>query len=199
MITARIDSMRASDQLLVKCAAVLGTVFRRDVLEALLPKAHRSKLPLVIRRLIEIGIFQCSNLPARPSLAVKSHKSDLSGQKYVCYCNTRDTHSSVGDIEACFEPMFTNKLLQEAAYETLIEAQRSELHTKAASSIELIVDEMRKKVPYYILCRSSSEDIGEKMKQLDMKMQGRQTFLFYLIVSCIKTYKFCISVSCQSS
>lgn len=173
MVTARIDSMRASDQLLIKCAAVLGTIIRTDVLEALLPKAHRSKLPLGVRRLIESGIFQCSKIPVRSTLTVKSHKSELTMQKYICYCSTQDTYSNVGNIEVCFEPKFTNRLLQETAYETLIESQRSELHTKAARSFELIADEIRVKVPYHMLCRPPTDDLGEQLKRIDRKMQGK--------------------------
>lgn len=176
LVTARIDSMRASDQLLVKCAAVLGKQFRRDILEALVPKAHRHKVPFGVRRLIERGIFHCSKVPDRPFHSDSMQKNDISTLQYKCFCKTSDT--KVGELEVCYEPMFANGLLQETAYETLIESQRTELHSKAVNSLELIVDEIRNKVPYYTLCRPPKEDIGEQLKRLDMKMQGCNTVEF---------------------
>ena len=171
LVTARIDSMRSSDQLLVKCAAVLGKCFRRDVLKALVPKAHRHKLRLGVRRLIESGVFQCSKKPAGSDIPSISHNMELTDEKYLCFCSANDV-CKVGEISACFEPMFSNSLLQKTAYETLIESQRGELHTKAAMSLELIADEVRNKVPYYMLCRPPKEDLSEQLKRLDMKMQG---------------------------
>ena len=165
LIIARLDSMRSSDQLLVKCAAVLGKTVRRDILEMLLPKAHRAKLIRTIRRLMENGIFQCGNTPT--SQMKRGVKDDSAYQKYRCFCLKDDVQTRSGDLEACFEPAFTNSLLQETAYEILMESQRLELHTKAAHYFELSANEIRRNIPYYILNRPPEESLEDKLATLE--------------------------------
>ncbi|XP_052767837.1 adenylate cyclase type 10-like [Mya arenaria] len=168
MIIARIDSMRASDQLLVKCASVLGQNVRRDVLEMLLPKAHRPKLAIGIKRLMESGVFECSNTVH----AVDEMNDQYTSSKYRCFCQNEDALIQFSDLKVCFRPRFSNKLLQEIAYETLIESQRAELHNRAAVFLELLADDCRRKLPYHWLCASPQrDDLENRLKRIDHKLQ----------------------------
>ncbi|XP_052249078.1 adenylate cyclase type 10-like [Dreissena polymorpha] len=177
LVIARIDSMRASEQLLIKCAAVLGQKVRKDILETLMPKAHRSKLSKGIRKLMENGIFECSNAPKH--IDRRLSLGERSNVKSKCYCNAEEVAASEpNSVPSCNEPMFTNKLLQETAYEILMESQRIELHTKAATFLELSADVLRQQIPYHILGRPPPrEDLENQLKRIDLKMQDLDTMI----------------------
>lgn len=179
--------MRATDQLMIKCAAVLGKVVRRDVLEILLPKAHRPKLGGTIQRLMENGIFTCSKYQFK---RMTQGKGALDESSRKCCCHTSFSNTNIKEVDACSEPMFTHHLLQETAYEVLMESQRNELHTKAAHYLELSADELRCQIPYYLLFRPPDDDLDEKVKRIDVKLAGkinlrnfvhcRNQFVFFL-------------------
>lgn len=161
--------MRATEQLMIKCAAVVGNVVRRDILEILLPKPHRPKIVRTIRRLMDSGIFTCSKAPSGSNILAGC---DEGSHKYQCFCNKKDTLSGTGEPEACFEPMFTHQLLQTTAYEVLMESQRLELHSKAANYLELTADELRSHIPYHVLYRPPEDDLEEQTKRIDNKLHG---------------------------
>ena len=168
LIIARLDSMRASDQLLVKCAAVLGMTIRKDILEMLLPKAHRPKMSRYIRRLMESGIFLCGKTPTSHGAQLVGIKDDASSGKYRCYCPRESVISKIGELQVCSFPKFTNSLLQQTAYECLLEAQRVELHAKAARYLEISADEFRENIPYHILARPPPDYLQEALENPDV-------------------------------
>ena len=175
--------MRATDQLMIKCAAVLGKVVRRDILEILLPKAHRPKLAGTIHRLMESGIFTCSKSP--PShIIVRGTQDELKMQQNKCFCRISPSEMSLIETNSCFEPMFTHQLLQETAYEVLMESQRNELHTKAAQYLELCAEELRGHIPCYVLFRPPADDIEEQAKLIELKLAGLY-ILFITIPSLV--------------
>ena len=156
--------MRASDQLLVKCAAVLGMNVRKDILEMLLPKAHRPKMSRYIRRLMESGIFMCGKTPTSHGAQLVAAREDVSSSKYKCYCPRDSMISRVGELQVCSALKFTNSLLQQTAYECLLEAQRVELHAKAARYFEISADEFRENIPYHILARPPPDYLQEALE-----------------------------------
>ena len=159
--------MRASDQLLVKCAAVLGMNIRKDILEMLIPKAHRPKMSRYIRRLMESGIFLCGKTPTSHGAQIVAAKDETSSTKYRCYCSKENMISRTGELQVCSSPKFTNSLLQQTAYECLLEAQRVELHAKAARYFEISADEYRENIPYHILARPPPEYLQEALEKSD--------------------------------
>ena len=165
LIIARIDSMRASDQLLVKCAAILGMSIRKDILEMLLPKAHRPKMSRNIRRLMESGIFQCSKTPTSHLAQLAGGRDEGASIKYRCYCRKEDVVPRSGEIQVCFSPQFMNSLLQQTAYHCLLETQRLELHAKAAHYLEMSADEFRSYIPYYVLARPPPDYLQEALEK----------------------------------
>ena len=169
LMIARIDSMRAADQLVVKFASALGPTIKIDILEMLLPKAHRPKLLIVLRRLMETGIFECSNkAETTNTVSIKNLNHSL---KYECYCNLDNTPSY--SIEVCPNLRFANNLLQDTAYEMMIENQRGELHTRAANFLEFTADTFRKELPFQWLCRPPPGcDLENQLKHIDFKLQG---------------------------
>ena len=167
--------MRASDQLLVKCAAVLGMNIRKDILEMLLPKAHRPKMNRNMRRLMESGIFRCRNTPALHGVQIVGAKEELGGAKYRCYCPKDDIRA--GEIQVCFSPKFMNNLMQQTAYECLLETQRIELHAKAAHYFELSADEIRNNIPYYVLARPPPDYLQEALEKSEAFGKSKYIYL----------------------
>ena len=125
-ITARLDSMRASEQLIVKCATVLGTTIPRDMIETILPNIPRVKARRSFKRLMQIGIFECANTPrGRAGVILQQGSVDPT----ACYCPKMEDDF---DADLCNLMRFKNQLLQDTAYDVLMESQRLELHAKAA-------------------------------------------------------------------
>ncbi|KAK3591572.1 hypothetical protein CHS0354_041619 [Potamilus streckersoni] len=147
LVISRLDSMQSADQLVVKCASVLGMSVPLDVLESLLPKALKHKVQMIAKRLLENKIFLCGT-PVDTTRYISPAKKAKEKQsvKYECHCIT--------DKPVCQMPCFVNKLHQQAAYEILLDNQRVELHAKAATYYELMADKLRNNIPYYLLARS---------------------------------------------
>lgn len=146
---ARLDSMRATDQLVVKCATVLGKCFTRDMLETVLPKVQRVKARKSFKRLHEGGILECATVPSMRHKQSSSFRRD-SLFREGCYCSRVDI--GIGE-NVCDNMRFKNLLLRDTAYEILMESQRKELHEKAAQYLEKQADEFRNNLPYFLLER----------------------------------------------
>ncbi|XP_060063755.1 adenylate cyclase type 10-like [Ylistrum balloti] len=157
LIMTRIDSMRASEQLIVKCAAVLGTSFSRDMVETILPRVQRVKARKCFKQLAYNGIFECANIPAgRYNQMMQGRDDTISWD--TCYC-VKEENLYVQDL--CNKMRFRNALIQQTAYEILMESQRLELHAKAAEYLEKQADKYRSKIPYYLLGRNSANSEKE--------------------------------------
>lgn len=66
----QLDQLSPEEQLLVKCAAVIGHSFQIDLLQHLLPGWDKHKLLQVLRALVDIHVLRWCNesqeLPAEP-------------------------------------------------------------------------------------------------------------------------------------
>ncbi|CAC5390739.1 unnamed protein product [Mytilus coruscus] len=148
LITAKIDSMRATEQLIVKCASVLGETFPRDMIESILPNVNRIKARKSFKVLRKTGIFECANL--HNPLYNKFSKDDEEYDIMECYCPRDDEHI---DKSLCNLMKFTNLILMETCYKILMESQRKTLHASAANYLEKKADQIRKDIPYHMLER----------------------------------------------
>ncbi|XP_008571648.1 PREDICTED: adenylate cyclase type 10-like isoform X2 [Galeopterus variegatus] len=82
----QLDQLSSEEQLLVKCAAIIGHSFRRDLLQHLLPCWDKNKLLQVLRALVDIHVLHWFNksqeLPAEPILVPSSiHIIDQTKEK----------------------------------------------------------------------------------------------------------------------
>lgn len=156
LIIARLDSMRASEQLIVKCAAVLGQTFPRDMIEYILPKVQRVKARKSFKRLKQIGIFECANIPTgRAARLLQSNGL----HPEACFCPKMEDDYNA---DLCNVMRFKNNLLQQTAYNILMESQRLDLHNKTVEYLENQADEIRKRIPYYLLYRKPKDSLDNK-------------------------------------
>lgn len=148
--------MRASEQLIVKCAAVLGQTFPRDMIEYILPKVQRVKARKSFKRLKQIGIFECANIPnGRAARLLQSNGL----HPEACFCPKMEDDYNA---DLCNVMRFKNNLLQQTAYNILMESQRLDLHNKTVEYLENQADEIRKRIPYYLLYRKPKDSLDNK-------------------------------------
>ena len=167
LIIARLDSMRATEQLVVKCSAVLGMKFSRTMIEKILPNVQPVKARKSLKRLTQLGIFECANIPlAKYNNIMKGR--DANDDWDVCYC-VKDENDYNQDL--CSEMQFRSSLIQQTAYAILMETQRLQLHAKAAVYLENKADEFRNRLPHHILGRHPTEQ-PEKPEKKDEEFEG---------------------------
>ena len=129
MIQARIDRMGEAEQMILKCAAILGMTFHREMLECLLPDRYRVVLTMALNRLAAQDILECLWL----KFYIKSESYDITSDVELaqpgCRCPNRRGSS-------CQAFRFLSHTTQETAYEMFVESSRQSLHLLAAQFLE---------------------------------------------------------------
>ncbi|XP_061052232.1 adenylate cyclase type 10-like isoform X1 [Eubalaena glacialis] len=133
----QLDQLSPGEQLLVKCAAVIGHSFHIDLLQHLLPGWGKNKLLQVLRALVDIHVLRwCSksqDLPAEPILMPSSIE--------IIEQTKEERKSDAGSPLRLQEELslpqtevleFGVPLLQEAAWELWPKAQQTALHLECA-------------------------------------------------------------------
>ena len=161
MVLTRIDHMSAMEQMVLKCAAILGTSFTRTMLQAIVPTYTQTSFHAALNTLAEAGIIECAI-----AAEVRSLQSDLQSRsrphlpldddQHHCHCLSRDNkpqalslsthpphHSSTSlhaqehpPVDECEMLQFVHSYVQETAYGLWIESQRTSLHESAALYLE---------------------------------------------------------------
>ncbi len=155
MVLARIDHMSASEQMTFKCASVIGTVFTKTMLQAILPNCNPMAFHNSLQALAEAGIVECAllskarsmmsdqeevgeaaSLPRIPSSLECAclEKADI--MNHAHHTATHKHHTSYPPVDECETLQFVHNYVQETAYNLCTEAQRKTLHTSAAHFLE---------------------------------------------------------------
>ncbi|XP_058519269.1 adenylate cyclase type 10-like isoform X3 [Ochotona princeps] len=134
----QLDQLSSEEQLLLKCAAVIGHSFHVDLLQHLLPGWARNKLLQVLRALVDVHVLQCLNenqeIPAEPLLAHSSVN--------IIDQTTEEKPASLLRLqEQLFLPQagmleFGVPLLREAAWELWPKEQQIALHLECACFLQ---------------------------------------------------------------
>ncbi|XP_077990637.1 adenylate cyclase type 10-like [Glandiceps talaboti] len=148
MLLAKIDRMKAGDQMVVKCAAVLGLTCTRSLLEAIVPNASSRKIRLSVHSLMNSRIFECAAKPTDPHSinmgsglhhgSVSHHGHQRLSTRVECHCpRTTDTSLEARtNISNCKLLRFKTSMMQEVAYTLFLSDQRRKLHEQAALFLE---------------------------------------------------------------
>uniref|UniRef100_A0ABI7Z0X1 Guanylate cyclase domain-containing protein n=1 Tax=Felis catus TaxID=9685 RepID=A0ABI7Z0X1_FELCA len=135
----QLDQLSPEEQLLVKCAAVIGHSFQIDLLQHLLPGWDKNKLLQVLKVLVDIHVFLWFNksqeLPAESILVPTSIK--IIEQTKEEKKKKSDADSPLSPQEELSLPQtevleFGVPLLREAAWELWPRAQQIALHLECA-------------------------------------------------------------------
>ena len=153
MVLTRIDRLSPPGQMSLKCASVIGTVFNKAMLEAIIPNCtppvfHQSLNPLAEAGMIECAVAaQIRSMHTDMDTRSKSHLP-VDDPHLHCPCLHRDyshlkptpghkQHISVHPpVDECHTLQFVHTYLQETAYGLWTERQRKALHESAAVYLE---------------------------------------------------------------
>lgn len=159
VVVARLDRMSPNEQLILKCASVLGMNFTRELLSAIVPRQTASVLDTTLYRLSKERLIECGTLALNQSqmrasnreLSGKSshqyHKQEQRRRNQVlcgCYAGkgqppinlSQTSRQTQGRKKLCLYFHFSNTLVREAAYDLWLEEQRHALHERAAMFLE---------------------------------------------------------------
>lgn len=153
MVLTRIDNMSPSEQMVLKCAAIIGTTFHRDMLGAIIPNCNPKVFHQCLNTLAEHGIIECS-----VAATVKSQKPDMHSRSFhhglalpvdphlQCPCleslhhhsqllhsSHKHTHTTVDD---CGMLQFVHTYVQETVSGLWTESQCQSLHESAGLYLE---------------------------------------------------------------
>ncbi|XP_032718134.1 adenylate cyclase type 10-like isoform X7 [Lontra canadensis] len=139
----QLDQLSLEEQLLVKCAAVIGHSFHIDLLQHLLPAWNKNKLLQVLRALVDMHVLRWFNrsqeLPAESILVPSSIK--IIEQTKEEKKKKPDTDSPLSLQEELSLPQtgvlaFGVPLLREAAWELWPKSQQIALHLECACFLQ---------------------------------------------------------------
>uniref|UniRef100_A0A8C6VGG2 Guanylate cyclase domain-containing protein n=1 Tax=Naja naja TaxID=35670 RepID=A0A8C6VGG2_NAJNA len=116
---AALDNMNPSEQMVVKCAAVIGVTFTTEMLLYILPEWTKRKMYQTLAALVESRIFKCCS--ERKEVNVTHLLKGLKLEEAVMHCKIME---------------FCTPLLQEAAYELWLKNQKKALHFKCTSYLK---------------------------------------------------------------
>ncbi|XP_068808647.1 adenylate cyclase type 10-like [Struthio camelus] len=134
---AEVDSMKPSERMVLKCAAVIGPTFTTELLLRLLPRWTRTKMNKALNVLVRGNILKWLNagkVPEGSSVPTKGPASSLeeeSGAQKRCLGETEKTARLQSGVLTFCAP-----LLREAAYELWPKGQRVAMHRKCAAFLE---------------------------------------------------------------
>ena len=152
MVLTRIDHMSPSEQMTLKCAAVIGLSFSRTMLENVIPNCNPRAFHKSLNVLAEAGIIECAiaaevrDMNADISTRSGHHLPvDNSHLHCPCLTKTHENHSHAKTsphnkhhiswhppVDECEMFHFVHAYVQETAYGLWTESQRRALHESAA-------------------------------------------------------------------
>jgi len=118
------DTLSSYDQMICKCASVIGPKFYRQQLNYLIAKIDYRHVGKTILKLFQQNIFFCASLP----------NDEKDGN--VCGCKNVEVFESCRDLPKysnCTYLTFNDELFRNYVYDTLTEKQRIEYHRKCIS------------------------------------------------------------------
>ncbi|KAM3841795.1 adenylate cyclase type 10 [Vipera latastei] len=144
---AALDNMNPSEQMVVKCAAVIGVTFSTEMLLYILPEWTKRKMYQTLAALVESRIFKCCS--ERKELNVTQHmlskESSISNNELKSLRQESDLGSVISNrlkleeaVMHCKIMEFCTPLFQEAAYELWLKNQKKALHFKCASYLKCL-------------------------------------------------------------
>ena len=153
MVLARIDHMSPSEQMTLKCAAIIGMTFTRSMVAAIVPNANSFSINQTLEGLAQHGIIECAIAAEVANMEADLHSRNALTRKenlhLQCSClvfneNSARRHSlSHSSIQGCEFLQFVHVYVQETAYGLWTESQRMVLHKQAAIFLESMAHKCR--------------------------------------------------------
>ncbi|KAJ8003480.1 hypothetical protein DPEC_G00148750 [Dallia pectoralis] len=140
MALAQLDHLQPADQMVVKCAAIIGHTVTTEMLVHILPEGENpGKLNQSLTSLFELGTFECGSTP-KLFTRQQLHRPEF-WDALSCYCpqnskeDVREVASlaSVHGVWCCKVMRFCTALVRETAYDLWLKEPKREIHQKCAA------------------------------------------------------------------
>ncbi|XP_076237951.1 adenylate cyclase type 10 [Calliopsis andreniformis] len=143
MILKLFDSLTPLDQLLLKCASVIGETANRKMLESLMNLSAKREIGLAVSKLFEIRVFGCAmgdfTRNPDPIIFVRNMRNPASEMDIFCGCIGLTIPKELRDLPkyaSCGLMRFKMTLFRDTTYRLLTENQKMELHSKALKYLQ---------------------------------------------------------------
>ncbi|XP_048338489.1 adenylate cyclase type 10 [Sphaerodactylus townsendi] len=142
---AELDNISPSEQMVVKCAAIIGVTFSTELLLHILPEWTKVKMNQTLATLVELNIFECFSERKTQETTTKwdIFSRDLYNFSFIASASKTDLSEIIASqirreeaVMHCKHMNFCTPLLKETAYELWLNSQKRALHLKCASYLE---------------------------------------------------------------
>ncbi|XP_044764606.1 adenylate cyclase type 10-like [Coccinella septempunctata] len=178
------DRLTYQEQLMLRCASVLGDPFTRRLLFFIWMPDHERDAAEVVQNLFEKGVICCArgDFSTGGDYILIRDKSDPNEQRFVdCHCVGLDMHDSclfMPKYASCGFMRFKSGHFASTTYDLIPEEDRKELHSRAAKFIQ---KETRRCVscgcgyfPVQFGCKMDSSALGRVQIEDDRKKKSVQ-------------------------
>ncbi|KAK1122953.1 hypothetical protein K0M31_008591 [Melipona bicolor] len=149
MILKLFDSLTPLDQLLLKCASVIGETVNRHMLESLMSGTSKREIALelcnlsAVTKLFEIRVFGCAVgdfiKNTGPIILIRNMQNHISEMDLFCKCIGLDIPDELADLPryaSCGFMRFKMSMFRNTTYQLLTENQKIELHNQALKYLQ---------------------------------------------------------------
>ncbi|XP_076380390.1 adenylate cyclase type 10 [Megalopta genalis] len=138
MILKLFDSLTPLDQLLLKCASIIGETVNRHMLESLMNISEKREIGLAVAKLFEIRVFGCATGDftnySGPIIFIQNMRNPASETGIFCNCIGLTIPAELDDLPrhaSCGLMRFKMTMFRDTTYRLLTENQKMELHNQA--------------------------------------------------------------------
>nr|XP_034172604.1 adenylate cyclase type 10-like isoform X1 [Osmia lignaria] len=143
MILKLFDSLTPLDQLLLKCASVIGETVNRHMLEHLMTITSKREIGLAVLKLFEIRVFGCAigdfSRNTGPIIFIRNIRNPTSEIDVFCNCIGLHIPEALEDLPryaSCGLMRFKMTMFRDTTYRLLTENQKMELHNQALKYLQ---------------------------------------------------------------
>ena len=96
MALAHLDHLRPTEQMVVKCAAVIGHTFTTHILTSIMPEGSEATLGASLALLFQSGTLECGSKPRQRQCRQAGEAGRWGELSCFCEHNNQDVHTGRG-------------------------------------------------------------------------------------------------------
>ncbi|XP_046887362.1 adenylate cyclase type 10-like [Hypomesus transpacificus] len=142
MALAHLDHLRPTEQMVVKCAAVIGHTFTTHILTSIMPEGSEATLGASLALLFQSGTLECGSKPRQRQCRQAGEAGRWGELSCFCEHNNQDVHTDGvrlafgGGVWCCQVMRFCTVLVKDTACELWLREQKKELHARCARYLQ---------------------------------------------------------------
>ncbi|XP_076268027.1 adenylate cyclase type 10-like [Rhynchophorus ferrugineus] len=141
IILKTFDALTSYEQLLIKCSAILGNIFPRDMLMYIMSSSAVRLTALAVKKLFEIHVLSCArgNFVEGGLIFKERLKNPNEETEVTCQCRGLIIDENCQDLPkyaSCGYMRFLSTSFRETTYNLLTDNQKREFHARAIRYLE---------------------------------------------------------------